>query len=116
QLCEPGVAQLLAALANAASEALPHLIGHKKLRIFGPTVVSFRESDLFFAERFAVGCVRVLFIRRAPGDVGIDNDERWTFGFFLRNLKGALEHLRIICVADTGNVPAITDKASGDVF
>ena len=88
QLCEPLIAQSLAPCAKAAPEVFAHFIWNQELSILRPAIVSFRELDLFFTERFTVSAMRVLLVWRSPGYVTIYDDQRGTFIFFLSNLKG----------------------------
>src|SRR5438552_3727856 len=69
-----------------------------------------------FVERLAVRGVRVLLVRRTPGDVAVDDDQRRPIVSRLRRLQRALEHLEIVCVADAGHVPAVGDEAGRDVL
>src|SRR6266704_1903892 len=116
QLRKPIVAQGLAARADAALKVFAHFVGNEKLRILRPPVVSFRKFYLFFAQRFSVSCVRVLFIRSTPGDMAVDDHESRPFVFFPGHLKSAPEHIQIIRVAYARDVPAVSDKTRGNVI
>src|SRR5262249_51648309 len=63
---EPGIAELLAASADAGAEVLVHAAGDEELRVLGPAVGALGEPDLLLAERLAVRPARVLLVGRAP--------------------------------------------------
>ena len=57
-------------------EIVQHAVGNQELRVFRPAVKFFGQPDFFFAQRFAVGGVGVLLVRRAVADVAVDADQR----------------------------------------
>ena len=75
ELGEPGVAELLAAAADALLEVLVDAVGDQELGVLGPAVELLGQPDLVLAQRLAVGAVRVLLVGRAPGDVAVDDDQ-----------------------------------------
>src|SRR5262249_39518824 len=76
----------------------------------------FGKFDLPFAEGFAVGFVRILLVRRAVADVAVDDDERGLVGATEKSFVAAGELQQIVGVGDTGDVPAVADKARHHVF
>src|SRR5262245_16999219 len=80
-------------------------VGNQKLRIFGPAVAAFGQSNFFFTERFAVRFRRVLFMRRAVADVTIEDDERRPASRVFEYLQGALDAVNVISVADPHHIP-----------
>src|SRR5262249_20312040 len=114
-LRKPGLAKLFAAFANPLAEMLVNSIRNKKLGIFRPAVSALGQTDFFFAERLSVSAASVLFVRSAIGDVTIDDDQRRPIVAVLESSKGAGQHLEIVGVADTRDVPTMTDKARGHV-
>ena len=88
ELLVPGVAQLLAALADA-------LLGNVRGRRPAPGTSRPPASrknclvsrDFFFAQRFAVGGAGVLLVRRAVADVAVDDDQRRPVVVFWNVLK-----------------------------
>ncbi len=60
-----------------------HVVGHEKLRLFGPAVSALRRADFFFAVR----ATRVLFVRSAVTDVTVDDDERRTAAGFAESFE-----------------------------
>ena len=100
-----------AAGADAGREVLADAVGHEELRVLGPAVAPLGEADLLVAERLAVRRARVLLVRRAVGDVAVDDDQRRAIGGALERPERALEHLEVVGVADAGDVPAVADEA-----
>ena len=72
---EPGVAQLLAAAADALLEVVVDAVGDQELGVLGPAVELLGEPDLVLAQGLAVGAVGVLLVGSAPGDVAVDDDQ-----------------------------------------
>ena len=91
---EPGVAQLLAALADPFAEVVVYAVRNIKFLVLGPAVCSLRELDLLFAERFAVGGTRVLLMRCPIADMAIDDDQGWPVSCMEERGEGSLEHGR----------------------
>ena len=106
----PGLVQLPAALADAVAEVLVDAVGHEELGVLRPAVVPLGQPDLLLAERLAVGGAGVLLVRRTPGDVAIDDDQRRPVARLLEDAEGAVEHLQVVGVADAGDVPAEADE------
>src|ERR1051325_11011535 len=76
--CKPGIAEFLAAFADAVLEVIVDAVGDKELSILRPAVVALGQADFLFAERFAVGGTGVLLVGSTEGNVAIDDDERRT--------------------------------------
>ena len=91
-------------------------LGHQELCVLRPAVGFFRQLDLVFAERFAVGSRRVLFVRSSPGDVAVEDDERRALGFLLSGADRAVDGFDVIGVADPKHVPVIAHEACAHVF
>ena len=99
--------RLCAARADAGGEMLVDAVGDQKLRVLGPAVSALGEADLLFAERFAVGFGRVLFVRRAIADVAVENDERWAALGLPEDIQRLLDAFNVVGVAHAQNVPAV---------
>src|SRR5262249_62184097 len=112
---EPGVARRLAARADAGGEMPDDLVRDEELRVFGPAVHALRRADLVLAERLAVCARGVLLVRRAEGDVRVDDDERRALRLVAERLETAREHVEIVRVADARDVPAVRGETSRDV-
>ena len=67
----------MTAFADAGGKMLAHTLRDKELFVFRPAVVALGQTDLIFAQRFAVGFLGVLLMRSAISDVAIDNDQGW---------------------------------------
>ena len=65
----PRPRERLAALADAVLEVIVDAVGDEELGVLGPAVDLLGQLDFFFAERFAVGLLGVLLVRRAVADV-----------------------------------------------
>src|SRR4030095_15852185 len=61
-----------AARTDAGGEMLADAVGDEKLRILRPPVAALDEPHFIVAERLAVGRGRVLLVRRAVADVGVE--------------------------------------------
>ena len=94
ELLLPGGAELGAALADPLVEALADAVGDEELGVLGPAVGLLGQLDLLLAERFAVGGLGVLLVRRAPADVAVDDDQGRAAGLGLELLEGAGEQRR----------------------
>ena len=57
-----------------------------------------------------MGSAGILFVRRAISDVTIHNDQRRSVLAILKRPERTAERLEIIRVADTGHIPAVSDK------
>src|SRR6267154_6583389 len=55
-------------------------------------------------------------MRRAPADVAIHDDKRWTIVGLLERAETRANHVQIICVSDVRDVPAVCGKSRGYVF
>ena len=116
KLREPGVAQLLAALADAVAEVLVDAVGDEELGVLRPAVVALGQPDFLLAERLAVGGAGVLLVRRALADVAVDDDQRRPVARLLEDAEGPVEHVQVVGVADARDVPAVADEARGHVL
>ena len=72
---EPGVAKLLAALADPLAKELMNAVGNQELRVLRPTVEFLREPDFVLTQRLAVRGAGVLLVGCPPGDVAIDDNQ-----------------------------------------
>src|SRR5262245_10481956 len=116
KLSPPGSMERQAARPDALLEMLTHLIWDEELRFWRPAVGTLRQPDLFLAQRFAVRRTRVLLVRRAVGDVTVDDDQGRSIARALERPERALEHLEIIGVADARDVPPEPDDARGHII
>ena len=83
---EPGIAQILAALADPLPEVIVDAVRHVEFLVFGPAVVPFGETNLLFTQRLAVRAAGILLVRRAVADVAVHDDQR---GPIVGVLKGS---------------------------
>src|SRR5438552_13116447 len=113
---EPLAAERPAPRTQAAPEVLPHAVGHEELRILRPPIGTLGQPDLLLAQRLAMGPARVLFARRAVGDVAVDDDQGGPVDSQLEGSEGPLQHLEVVCVSKPRDVPAIAEEARGDVL
>ena len=104
---EPGVAQLLAAAADALLEMLVDAVRDEELGVLGPAVDLLGQLDLIFAERLAVSGMGVLLVRRALADVAVDDDQRGTIVGLRNDRMRPIEQRQIVGVAHPRDVPAI---------
>src|SRR5262249_14957723 len=102
--------------ADAGGKVLAYAVRHKELGILGPAVVALGQADLVFAQRFSVGFLGVLLVGRTIRDVAVDNDEGRAIRGGYRELNGAPEQFKIVCVTDAGDVPPIAHEARGYVL
>src|SRR5260370_33061075 len=65
----PFCAFFIATGADAVLELLVDAVGNEELGVFGPAVIPFHKLYFFFAERFAVGFVGILFVRGAVAEM-----------------------------------------------
>src|SRR5262249_43829945 len=68
------------------------------------------------AQRLSVGSARILFVGGAVGDVAIDDNKSRSIGGVLERCKGPFEHVQIISVADSRDIPAVTNEARSYVI
>src|SRR5206468_7775595 len=108
---DPLRAQPRAAGAETVRETLAHAVGDQELRLLRPAVEALAEADLLVAERLAVGGVAVLLVRRAVADVAVDDDQCRPVRCGFLGLERAIEHGKVVRVADTGHAPAVADEA-----
>ena len=102
--------QRRAAGADAGREVLADALGHEERRVLRPAVSALGQADFLGAERFTVGGAGVLLVRRAVGDVAVDDDERRAIGRVLERAERALEHREVVGVADPRHVPPVADE------
>src|SRR5439155_4945661 len=105
-----------AARADAGREPLAHALGDQELRILRPAVAALGEADLFLAERLAVGCGRVVLVRRAISDVAVEDDQRWTALRLPEGPEGLLDAAEVVGVAHAQDVPAVALEPRGDIL
>ena len=72
---EPFSSQASAARTDALGESLTNAVGNKERFVGRPVVKLLGESYLFDAEGLAVRRARVLFVRRTPTNVTVNDDE-----------------------------------------
>ena len=113
---EPPLAELPAAGAEAAAEVVRYGVGHQELRVRRPAVRLLGQTDLVLAERLAVRGARVVLVRRPPGDVAVDDDERRTVGAGLERREGLSEQVEVVGVADPHDVPSVGEEPARDVL
>ena len=96
-------------------EDLERFRGDVKLRVFRPAQVLFRQTDFLFAERGPVGFCRILLVRAAVRDMGVDVDERRPIRHRLRFANRLLNRVQVI-TRDLLDVPAVGLEAPVRVF
>ena len=105
----------LATLADACAEMLAHAVRHEKLGIFRPAIAALGQTDLFDAERLAVGGAGVVLVRSAVADVALDDDQRRYVVRAPEYLDRLRDPLRVVGVADPLHVPAIGEEARRNI-
>src|SRR4030095_2831769 len=70
------------------------------------------ESDLFFAQRFAVSGCRVLPVRCAISDMTIQHDECGPVLCFSESGERLFDTIYIVGISDSQHVPSIREEAS----
>ena len=66
--------QFRATLPDSFAEVFAYSARHQELGIFRPAIELLRQLNFFFAQRFAMSCTGVLFVRSAVADMRINND------------------------------------------
>src|SRR5260370_1102040 len=102
--------------AHAVLELLVDAVGYEKLGVFGPAVIPFHKLYFFFAERFAVGFVGILFVRGAVADMAVHDDEGRLVSGVEESFIGAGELQQGVGVGDASDVPAVARGAGHHVF
>src|SRR5271165_7499699 len=69
---EPGIAQLLAATADALFEVIVDALGNQEFCVLGPAVELLGQPDLVLSQGLAMGAVGILLVGGAPGDVAVN--------------------------------------------
>ena len=62
-----------------------------------------------------MGRAGILLVRRAVGDVAVDDDQRRAILHVLERLERPVEHFQIVGVADASDVPSVADEARSNV-
>ena len=112
----PVLLGLRAALTDAGSKVVVDAVGHEKLRVFRPTVITLGEFDFFLAEGFAVGFGGVLFVRRTVSDVAVEHNERRPALGPAEYREGVIDALNVVGVADPQHIPTVREESGGDIF
>mmetsp|Transcript_62129 Transcript_62129/g.173546 ORF Transcript_62129/g.173546 Transcript_62129/m.173546 type:complete len:746 (-) Transcript_62129:40-2277(-) len=115
QHLQPSLPPGAVAAVELTAEVVEHLLWYQELLV-GPAVDLLRRRDLRLAKRRAVGVEVVLLRRRPPGDVGIDDDERWALLLALEDADGPVQGLDVVRVAHAQHVPAVGEEPCGDVL
>src|SRR5690348_627498 len=80
--CLPGLIEFASALADPVAEILEYAVGNEELCVLGPTIILFRKPHFLLTQRFAVGFVGILLVRRSVADMAVEDDQsRAIFGF-----------------------------------
>ena len=116
KLSHPAIAKVSSALADALLEMFVNAIGHVKFFVGREAVILLRPFDFLVAQRLAMRGMGVLLGGSAPADMAVHDNQRRPVPRVAKHLKRALKHLKIIGVADAGDIPSISDEASSDVF
>src|SRR5690242_14386656 len=59
---------------------------------------------------------RVLLVRRAIANVGVENDKGGPFFRFAKDLERMLDTIYVVRVADSQDIPTVSQKSGGDIF
>src|SRR5262249_54701434 len=102
--------------ADAVGKVLIDAVGYKKRGVCGPAVELFSEANLLLTQRLAVGRCSILFVRGAVADVAVQHDERGAVFGLAKNIKGMLDALNIVGVADAQDIPAVRQKSRRDIL
>ena len=113
---KPGIAQILATLANPLAEVIVYAIRHVELLVFGPAVVPFRETNLLFSQRLAVRAAGILLVGRAVADMAVHDNQRGPVAGALKCSERPSEHFQIVRIAHPCHIPSVTDEAGGHVL
>src|SRR5713226_3611348 len=103
-------------LADAFFEMLLDALGHQKLGILRPAIITFGQPDLIFAQWFTVGGASILLVRGTVRDMSVDDYQRWTVLRFQETPICLRQHLQIVCIAHASYVPAISKETRSHVF
>src|SRR6478752_3249211 len=95
---------------------LAHTVGHEEPGVLRPVVISFGSPNFLFTQGFPMGCAGVLFGWAAVGDMAVHNKERGTVVGVLECGKSTRQHRQVVGVADSQDVPTITEETRSDVF
>ena len=95
---------------HSGREMLLDALGDKELRILGPAIEALAEADLLFAQGLAMGCGSVLLVRGTIADVAIQDNECGAALRLSEDLKGVLDAVDVVGVADAQDVPPITQE------
>src|SRR5438067_1407402 len=95
---------------------LAHSFRHEELRVFRPAVIPLREFDFLFPQRLAMRRAGILLVRRAVGDMTLDDNEGRAIRRLLEDLQGALSQLKVVGVLYPRYLPAVAKKAGRDVI
>ena len=101
---------------DAGREVLADAVGNQELRVFRPSVAALGQSDLLLAERLAVGCGSILFVRRAVADVAVQNDEGRPALGLPEDGERLLDAIDVVGVAHSQHVPAVRQEPGCDVL
>ena len=82
-------AEIVSALAHNGSKVLTDSVWNQELCIFRPAIGALGPANFFFTQRLAVGFFRVLFFRRAKGNVAVNNNERRTVLRLMKDIQSA---------------------------
>src|SRR5437868_6476297 len=115
ELLTPCKARFAPTFPDSGLEVVHHTVGHQKLRVFWPSVISLRQLDFAFAERLTVGAAGILLVGSSVADVAVDNDQRWAVVALVECAEGAPEHLEVVGIAHPSDVPSVGHEASRDV-
>ena len=101
---------------DSVAEMFVHPIRNQEFRVFRPAVEFLGQPDFFFTQRFAVRGVGVLFVWRPVANMAVDNNQGRAICGLLERLKRPGQHLQIIGVGHTRDVPSISHKTRRHIF
>src|SRR5262249_49801729 len=82
---KPGIAELLAASADAVAEMTVNRFGNQKFGVLRPAIVALGQPNLFLPQGLAMRSARVLLVRSPPGDMAINNNQSGPIGAFQKS-------------------------------
>src|ERR1700681_2362325 len=90
----PMIALRFPTRSDSLPELFVHAVGNQKFRVLGPAVEALGQLYFLFTERFTVRFLGVLFVRRAPADVAVHNDQCRTIARAEKRSEGGANHVQ----------------------
>src|SRR4029077_20483658 len=84
--------------------------------VLRPAIGALGQLHLFLAQGLAMSGGRIDLVRRDIADMAVEDDQRRPTFSRPENRERVLDSLEVIGVADPQDVPAIAEKAGGDIL